>query len=437
VGGCDYVTGQFRELRSGPFVLVGHSMAGKVSMAIASLALQDLNPAIALEGLVLVASSPPTPEPMSDNKRAELIANLGAPGPHFRQKAQEFIRENTAEELAPTIFGSAVADVLRMNCNAWVAWLEHGSREDWAERIGMVTLPTLVIAGEKDKNLGADAQIRLVLPYLRAGRLEIVADSGHLVPMEQPAEIARLIAAFVSGLCGGDKREILAGAVAGLDAEYAALIASKRVSTQTRKALLERGEPDSPRYVPAMFSSGEMTTLRAIADRVVPMVGRHIDFAQRIDKRLTSGTARGWRFAMLPPDAEAYKLGLRSVELYARVRLGGPFATLTAEQQDALLESTSQGELELGIIDLGMTFLRPDGKEPDLSVLSDVQMQRWFEDLRADLTAMYVSHPATLSEMGYSGIADGGDAGRLTGFVQLEIGMKEDWEPEPHNGARA
>ena len=75
------------------YVLVGHSMSGKVSMVLARRA-QDAGYRGAehcgLRGLVLVAPSPPSPEPMSEEKRSSMLGSLGgAPGRgRFCQGAQ-------------------------------------------------------------------------------------------------------------------------------------------------------------------------------------------------------------------------------------------------------------------------------------------------------------------------------------------------------------
>jgi pimeloyl-ACP methyl ester carboxylesterase len=53
------------------YVLVGHSMGGKVAAVIARR-MEDSQSA-ALAGLILVAASPPGPEPMEDAKRAAMI----------------------------------------------------------------------------------------------------------------------------------------------------------------------------------------------------------------------------------------------------------------------------------------------------------------------------------------------------------------------------
>jgi pimeloyl-ACP methyl ester carboxylesterase len=203
---ADYVVARLRTLKLKRFLLVGHSMAGKVSMVVARLAEND-SQLSGLAGLVLVASSPPSPEPMSDDKRAEMRDNLGRPGNSYRKHAEKFVQENTAQPLPSHVFARAVSDVLRMNCAAWNAWLDSGSKEDWSERVGELDLPALVIAGEADPALGFDAQAKLVMPHLIHAQLKVLAGAAHLLPMERPQELAQLIADFADRIVPDFERQ--------------------------------------------------------------------------------------------------------------------------------------------------------------------------------------------------------------------------------------
>ena len=191
-----YVSDRIISLKQRRFILIGHSMAGKVAMVVASQA--KSRPELSgLSGLVLVASSPPSPEPMSEAKRLEMRENLGTPGGSYRKHAEDFIRENASGELSPHVFDRAVGDVLRMNCRAWTAWLDSGSKEDWSERVGNLHVPSLVVAGEDDESLGPHAQKKFVMPHLSTAQLCVVSGAGHLIPMERPLQLAKLIAEFV------------------------------------------------------------------------------------------------------------------------------------------------------------------------------------------------------------------------------------------------
>lgn len=167
------------------YILVGHSMSGKVAITLAATRLAGL------AALILVAPSPPSPEPMSEKDRYNMLQGYGK-----RKAAEETVTKITGHSLLPNLYELAVEDNLRSSAAAWTAWLEHGSREDLSRQVGVLDLPALVVAGEKDPVLPAPIQTRDVLPHLAHGRLEIVPESGHLIPLEQPAALAALITDF-------------------------------------------------------------------------------------------------------------------------------------------------------------------------------------------------------------------------------------------------
>jgi pimeloyl-ACP methyl ester carboxylesterase len=183
------------------YVLVGHSMAGKLSAIIARRALDGdtaLHPPI---GLVLVAPSPPSPEPMSDSKREQMLEAFpaeAAPEQDLKH-AEKYISDNSTRDIPLAAFDRTVADVLKMNRNAWVAWLEGGSKEDWSSRVGIVELPTLLVAGDNDSALGPEPQAEYTQPFFPQAHL-IALDTNHLIPLEQPDELAARISNFLKVL---------------------------------------------------------------------------------------------------------------------------------------------------------------------------------------------------------------------------------------------
>ncbi len=145
----------------------------------------------------------------------------------------------------------------------------------------------------------------------------------------------------------------------------AALLASEHVSEPTREALTGRMEQ---RFGRRFFSAEELTLLRAVAVRLVPHDPAVLDLALAVDDRLASGGGDGWRYADAPPDGEAYG------ELLAALPMN--FAQLEEARQDQLL-----------------TELQRAQPHP-------------FEDLLAELTENYYSHPLVQVGFGYLGFAD-------------------------------
>ena len=60
-----------------------------------------------------------------------------------------------------------------------------------------ISCPVLVIEGGKSTNIGL-VDIQRAVSMLPQGKYESVADAGHLIPMEKPAEITRIVKDFFS-----------------------------------------------------------------------------------------------------------------------------------------------------------------------------------------------------------------------------------------------
>jgi pimeloyl-ACP methyl ester carboxylesterase len=389
------VVRKVRRHAPGRWLLVGHSMGGKIASVVASRALAGEHGLFGLSGVVLLAASPPTPEPMSDTDRAEKRA-MADGGALDAASARSFVDANVGAPLDASVDAVAVADVQRASAEAWTAWFDRGSREDWSEAVGVLDVPAVILAGGSDGDLGESAQRELNGRVYPRARVQVLEGAGHLLPLERPDEVAEAIRAFWRDEAG-------TGPVVPVD--VVRTLASSRVSTQTRALHARRVLADDPRYAPVVLDEAQLQTLRALSDRIVPQRApdprQALDLAARVDARI--GTGDGWRNAALPPDPEAYRLGLDE--------LAG-FGDLTRAEQDALVTAIVAGE-----------------HEPHVARFTAEQMTLWFEDCRVDLVRTWLSHPATMSRIGYDGYANGGDGPRFQGFQLLAADAREAWEP--------
>lgn len=164
------------------YVLVGHSMGGKIALATAARRPANLH------SLMLLAPSPPTPEPIPDEERARLLA-----AHDDRAAAEETLRKITARPLPETIFRRTVEDTLRCSLPAWRAWLERGSREDISADVTNIHVPVIVVAGGKDEAMTVDLLRREVTARIGGASLTTLPEANHLLPLEDPKAVAELI----------------------------------------------------------------------------------------------------------------------------------------------------------------------------------------------------------------------------------------------------
>ena len=396
-----------------PWLIAGHSMGGTVATVVARRALEGEPGLQHLRGVVLVSASPPGPEPMSDDKRAAMLAALGTStgdAKADRKYAARFVDENTGKLPLPAeVRDRAIAGVLGMNRTAFRHWLELGSNEDWRGAIGRITLPALIFAGTEDGALGPKAQRELTLPHFAQGELVILEGAGHLAPLERPGELIERLTQFLAGLgLTLSAEETVPGA------KFQQLLNSDHVSPKTRTVMETRvAESQDWNHEPGAFSAAEFRSLRALAGRIAPDAG--FDLAARVETQIAAGKGDGWRYAALPPDLEAWHRGLLSLDSAAHRMAGVGFVALFPEAQDDLLQQAIEAKLGRGL--LGSLHL---GGAAD--AFSAEEMRLWFEEVRAAFTSLYIGDPRVMERIGYTGFADD------LGFTQIKIGQAEEFE---------
>ena len=172
------------------YVLVGHSMGGKVAQLIASRRPSGL------EGLVLVAPSPPSPMLLSEEQRAILS------GAYQSRESVEFVIDNvlTAKPLDAACREQVIQDSLKGAPQAKTAWPEIAMREDMTAAVGAIDVPTIVISGELDQVDRISTLQAELLPRVPHAAMHILPGVGHLSPLEAPSEVAQIMANFLAAV---------------------------------------------------------------------------------------------------------------------------------------------------------------------------------------------------------------------------------------------
>lgn len=189
------------------------------------------------------------------------------------------------------------------------------------------------------------------------------------------------------------------------------LLASPFVTPPTRDALFARAIPPPHDAQPAFFDASTFAILQSVCACLLPASppnGPDVqDFAFVIDKRLSQNTGNGWRYDTMPPDREAYSLGLQGLNDAAKARHGLEFIECGDDAQDALLADLRENNLS------GAVWQR-------------LPAPRFFEELITELAEAFYSHPQVQASIGYVGMAD------AKGWKRVGLNETNDDEPQPN-----
>jgi hypothetical protein len=177
----------------------------------------------------------------------------------------------------------------------------------------------------------------------------------------------------------------------------------------TRKVVLQR-----VREVPPIrfFTPEEARRMDVVCEHVLPQDDRDpsclIPLLPFIDQRLHEGRTPGYRFAEMPPDGEAYRLGLRAIEQMARESHARGWLELSWREQEELLKSIHDAKPLPGA----------------QGIWDRMPVERYWALIVQDCVEEYYAHPWSWDEIGYGGPA------YPRAYMRLERGEPEPWEVE-------
>jgi hypothetical protein len=220
----------------------------------------------------------------------------------------------------------------------------------------------------------------------------------------------------VPGLCSGsaDRRPLDSKSGRPLQTEqpgyypgFSTLGQKRFWDEATRKKVLDRVEKIPPLR---FFNPAEASLLEAVVAHLIPqddrMPSRRIPIVPNIDRRLHDGRTPGYRFEKMPPDGDAYQLGLKAIERMAAQSYGRTFQALTWREQDELLKSIHDAKPKPGAVD----------------VWEKMPIHRFWALMVQDCAEVYYAHPWAWDEIGFGGPA------YPRGYMRLEHGEPEPWE---------
>jgi pimeloyl-ACP methyl ester carboxylesterase len=168
------------------YIIVGHSMGGKVAQLIASR-----NPR-GLIGLALVAPSPPSPLGLPLAIRQGMVSAYNS-----RDSIVATVEQVLAPNgLEPEDLETVIADSLAGAPPAKEAWPLSTSQEDITAAVVDIDVPVLVLSGALDRVDPPEVLRRELLPRIPQAQLQVLPQVGHLLPYEAPDEVANVVRAF-------------------------------------------------------------------------------------------------------------------------------------------------------------------------------------------------------------------------------------------------
>jgi len=181
---ADYVQQKLMAKGITHYFLIGHSMGGKIAL---QCAVND-NKNKQIQGLILIAPSPPSFEDISESEQAKMreIPNI--------EQSQSKVEADTVVRLTDERLDVAIQTPLQVAADARKWWIDEGTRESIADKTRQLEVPLALIVSKDDPAINWAMTQEQTIPNLPPEIQRLTIDGiGHLMPLENPGLIASTI----------------------------------------------------------------------------------------------------------------------------------------------------------------------------------------------------------------------------------------------------
>jgi pimeloyl-ACP methyl ester carboxylesterase len=171
-------------------VIVGHSMGSAAALRFA------LDYPARTRALVMLGGTASWQANAVGSELVPAFAALGDPVDHHF--AHEFQASTVATDV-PHILDVATRESVRVPAYVWREAMAGLQASDMTPRLAELTVPTLIMWGDKE-TVATRAEQQTLATGIRGARLIVYEGAGHAIHWDQPAAVARDLAAFVESL---------------------------------------------------------------------------------------------------------------------------------------------------------------------------------------------------------------------------------------------